>query len=134
MLFAFFNFFFFFKQKTAYEIGWCDWSSDVCSSDLHRDVVARERIRGPIAVVLATPRAEEDRGDERHDSARHVDDGRSGEVDVAVAQPEVLAEHREPTAAPGPVSVDRINDCADEHAEHGERGKLTQIGQRAGRD
>src|ERR1051326_5169780 len=28
-------FFFFFKQKTAYEIKECDWSSDVCSSDLH---------------------------------------------------------------------------------------------------
>jgi len=27
-------FFFFFKQKTAYEISCCDWSSDVCSSDL----------------------------------------------------------------------------------------------------
>ena len=27
-------FFFFFKQKTAYEIYQCDWSSDVCSSDL----------------------------------------------------------------------------------------------------
>ena len=27
--------FFFFKQKTAYEIGTGDWSSDVCSSDLH---------------------------------------------------------------------------------------------------
>src|SRR5216110_244139 len=26
--------FFFFKQKTAYEIGSRDWSSDVCSSDL----------------------------------------------------------------------------------------------------
>ena len=26
--------FFFFKQKTAYEIRNCDWSSDVCSSDL----------------------------------------------------------------------------------------------------
>ena len=25
--------FFFFKQKTAYEIGTGDWSSDVCSSD-----------------------------------------------------------------------------------------------------
>ena len=25
---------FFFKQKTAYEIYRCDWSSDVCSSDL----------------------------------------------------------------------------------------------------
>ena len=28
--------FFFFKQKTAYEILTCDWSSDVCSSDLKR--------------------------------------------------------------------------------------------------
>ena len=28
-------FFFFFKQKTAYEIKECDWSSDVCSSDLY---------------------------------------------------------------------------------------------------
>ena len=28
-------FFFFFKQKTAYEIYQCDWSSDVCSSDLN---------------------------------------------------------------------------------------------------
>src|SRR5881392_4184558 len=27
-------FFFFFKQKTAYEITHSDWSSDVCSSDL----------------------------------------------------------------------------------------------------
>jgi len=27
-------FFFFFKQKTAYEIQEGDWSSDVCSSDL----------------------------------------------------------------------------------------------------
>ena len=29
---------FFFKQKTAYEIYQCDWSSDVCSSDLLRDI------------------------------------------------------------------------------------------------
>src|SRR5216117_2378984 len=29
-------FFFFFKQKTAYEIRKGDWSSDVCSSDLQR--------------------------------------------------------------------------------------------------
>ena len=28
------SFIFFFKQKTAYEIYQCDWSSDVCSSDL----------------------------------------------------------------------------------------------------
>src|SRR3546814_11369001 len=31
-------FFFFFKQKTAYEMRISDWSSDVCSSDLGRRV------------------------------------------------------------------------------------------------
>src|SRR3546814_5307310 len=29
--------FFFFKQKTAYEMRISDWSSDVCSSDLERE-------------------------------------------------------------------------------------------------
>src|SRR3546814_4444699 len=29
-------FFFFFKQKTAYEMRISDWSSDVCSSDFYR--------------------------------------------------------------------------------------------------
>ena len=36
--------FFFFKQKTAYEIYQCDWSSDVCSSDLRLIVFAEEGI------------------------------------------------------------------------------------------
>ena len=31
--------FFFFKQKTAYEIKECDWSSDVCSSDLSQETL-----------------------------------------------------------------------------------------------
>src|SRR3546814_9118528 len=34
--FLVFGFFFFFKQKTAYEMRISDWSSDVCSSDLVR--------------------------------------------------------------------------------------------------
>ena len=33
--------FFFFKQKTAYEIKECDWSSDVCSSDLEKALDSR---------------------------------------------------------------------------------------------
>src|SRR3546814_12447602 len=33
--------FFFFKQKTAYEMRISDWSSDVCSSDLARNALAR---------------------------------------------------------------------------------------------
>src|SRR3546814_21109062 len=34
MLYRWFYLFFFFKQKTAYEMRISDWSSDVCSSDL----------------------------------------------------------------------------------------------------
>src|SRR3546814_7784682 len=46
--------FFFFKQKTAYEMRISDWSSDVCSSDLRRRQHAgvrhsgRQRIRGSL--------------------------------------------------------------------------------------
>src|SRR3546814_8006212 len=38
--------FFFVKQKTAYEMRISDWSSDVCSADLHgaRDVAARRGV------------------------------------------------------------------------------------------
>src|SRR5213595_2698641 len=55
--------FFFFKQKTAYEITEGDWSSDVCSSDLlscdsakrYRDLVAKESrlIRAPFRNAAA---------------------------------------------------------------------------------
>src|SRR3546814_3723562 len=38
-------FFFFFKQKTAYEMRISDWSSDVCSSDLEPDVEHRPEDR-----------------------------------------------------------------------------------------
>src|SRR3546814_2597071 len=34
MSYYFWSFFFFFKQKTAYEMRISDWSSDVCSSNL----------------------------------------------------------------------------------------------------
>src|SRR3546814_2700987 len=34
--------FFFFKQKTAYEMRISDWSSDVCSSDLAQSDVLKE--------------------------------------------------------------------------------------------
>src|SRR3546814_10048420 len=33
--------FFFFKQKTAYEMRISDWSSDVCSSDLRQDFLGK---------------------------------------------------------------------------------------------
>src|SRR3546814_9865832 len=53
-------FFFFFKQKTAYELRISDWSSDVCSSDLRARVRQSEqgnRSAAPSAVRPARPQA-----------------------------------------------------------------------------
>src|SRR3546814_4231835 len=37
--------FFFFKQKTAYEMRISDWSSDVCSSDLFKENMKRQPVQ-----------------------------------------------------------------------------------------
>src|SRR5881396_2115691 len=52
-------FFFFFKQKTAYEMVRSDWSSDVCSSDLVSAAPVPERGGAPERATLeaATPAA-----------------------------------------------------------------------------
>src|SRR3546814_7417971 len=49
--------FFFFKQKTAYEMRISDWSSDVCSSDLRRCSILRERASGRRKAVAGKDRA-----------------------------------------------------------------------------
>src|SRR3546814_8925265 len=67
-----FLFFFFCKQKTAYEMRISDWSSDVCSSDLRRPSVhamrteldATDRRLMAIDDHLATP---------NHELAREID-------------------------------------------------------------
>src|SRR3546814_7498940 len=45
--------FFCFKRKTAYELRISDWSSDVCSSDLH--FASLEAVRGYSEETLAKP-------------------------------------------------------------------------------
>src|SRR5213080_5424894 len=60
--------FFFFKQKTAYEIPLCDWSSDVCSSDLDHVVQVSQNRLERLALVrrpLGEPAADLARGDTR---------------------------------------------------------------------
>src|SRR3546814_4414730 len=53
---SFRGFFFFFKQKTAYEMRISDWSSDVCSSDLlgaeATDIARRRRDRLQLGIFL----------------------------------------------------------------------------------
>src|SRR3546814_19645781 len=52
--------FFFFKQKTAYELRISDWSSDVCSSDLRIRRSPQRRARDPggeaAGIAAGTPR------------------------------------------------------------------------------
>src|SRR3546814_6773917 len=43
--------FFFFKQKTAYEMRISDWSSDVCSSDL----LAERKSKSPLFLQIGFP-------------------------------------------------------------------------------
>src|SRR3546814_12524386 len=47
--------FFFFKQKTAYEMRISDWSSDVCSSDLPSAAISSAA--DPAAATIAPPTA-----------------------------------------------------------------------------
>src|SRR3546814_10135157 len=44
--------FFFFKQKTAYEMRISDWSSDVCSSDLPFGIIQHLRRPQPVEVLV----------------------------------------------------------------------------------
>src|SRR3546814_9116823 len=44
------SFFFFFKQKTAYEMRISDWSSDVCSSDLLSKLAGQYAEKARVAV------------------------------------------------------------------------------------
>src|SRR6058998_3515154 len=72
--------FFFFKQKTAYEMVMSDWSSDVCSSDLGprrasgRQRILRERRRHFVGLapwaVLAERSPEQARGESERSEAR----------------------------------------------------------------
>src|SRR3546814_2898468 len=50
--------FFFFKQKTAYEMRISDWSSDVCSSDLKTSGKHRHDARGQLRLKRAYEPAE----------------------------------------------------------------------------
>src|SRR3546814_9696521 len=60
---CFFSVFFFFKQKTAYEMRISDWSSDVCSSDLmqfgskgRRCLISKGRVRPRLVVIFGPGR------------------------------------------------------------------------------
>src|SRR3546814_8290213 len=75
--------FFFFKQKTAYEMRISDWSSDVFSSDLGRDVDPFERIVNAVEMRreeiarAGTELIDEEGAARTQDAVRRGGDGRA---------------------------------------------------------
>src|SRR3546814_6879649 len=64
--------FFFFKQKTAYEMRISDWSSDVCSSDLDLEEQHPAELADALRVAV-------DSGVLAHDVLDGLDRGREGQ-------------------------------------------------------
>src|SRR3546814_8172828 len=94
-------FFFFFKQKTAYEMRISDWSSDVCSSDLLEEVRRADQRRRrrhapchpePPTQPVSEPGVEIDMDQDRHREQR--DDQRLRD-DLFALKPEQQHERRE---------------------------------------
>src|SRR3546814_3124019 len=92
------DFFFVFKQKTAYEMRISDWSSDVCSSDLDR---ARRERRVEHAAVELVLRRVLHRGDPVPVGLRDRGDRGLAAEDLVVVErvPHglVVEQHPEPT-------------------------------------
>src|SRR3546814_15552909 len=66
--------FFFFKQKTAYEMRISDWSSDVCSSDLDWNIDKEGIVPAQIFGQPATDQRPHDRTQNHcHAEQRHAD-------------------------------------------------------------
>src|SRR3546814_14786222 len=70
--------FFFFKQKTAYEMRISDWSSDVCSSDLHADQGGGPVEEGARGDPLHDDGEEEPAAHPADDHHRHQQDAHGG--------------------------------------------------------
>src|SRR3546814_16789592 len=81
----YFMFFFFFKQKTAYEMRISDWSSDVCSSDLFKGKTIGVQISTTHENFLREYMAN-DVTIKSYDTQENLDlDLQSGRVDAALA-------------------------------------------------
>src|SRR3546814_6068640 len=91
-----------FKRKEACEVRICDWSSDVCSSELQDHAVGERlcRVEKREALIDAAER-------QRHEIDDEADDD----------EPEMHRDHRRPRPAPPGDPRHHVIDCA----EQGER-------------
>src|SRR3546814_6264756 len=100
-------FFFFFKQKTAYEMRISDWSSDVCSSDL-------ESLAWSRSLVEANLRGVDSHGVQR--LPRYLDLLRTGQIKARPAMRLIYEQGAlallDADRAPGPIGMRRAMEVA----------------------
>src|SRR3546814_10627273 len=99
--------FFFFKQKTAYEMRISDWSSDVCSSDL---------LDATVEQALRKAGLWDEVKDRLHDSGTALSGGQQQRLCIARAiavDPEVILMD-EPCSALDPIATARIEELIHE--------------------
>src|SRR3546814_13933362 len=125
VIYAYFSYFFFFKQKTAYEMRISDWSSDVCSSDL---VLAQFQHR---AHVIGNTELAEHRGLLRQIAeaqTRAQMHGQGGDVaaikdNFAAIGTHQTDDHVETGGFAGPIGAEQADDLAGIQAEAEEIGR-----------
>src|SRR3546814_14944759 len=88
--------FFFFKQKTAYEVRISVWSSDVCSSDLPGPCRVWEAKHANRAEVPIAPRGLDSAGKRRVGQHRVKVHGRPGDGDGMAARGDSCMQIRQP--------------------------------------
>ena len=75
----------FFKQKTAYEIGGSDWSSDVCSSDLGKDGI-NVNVICPLAWTAQLEKFEQDYPEAFKQNVKMPPMGHYGNVETEIGR------------------------------------------------
>src|SRR3546814_17328989 len=118
--------FFFFKQKTAYEMRISDWSSDVCSSDLLNaelvlfEQVAKAQDAHAIRNALSARETSEVTVQRRLEQCLFHGQVRQAEplLQKMNAQHGLVRKGRTPRARYRRCSCDQRDDCAQRHPRH----------------
>src|SRR3546814_6604380 len=108
--------FFFFKQKTAYEMRISDWSSDVCSSDLLPRLLGRQLHHRPDHLRRRRPH-----GPELHGAGEAVGGGDA--LSAATPMPQITVSFNEALAAV--VAALKAAGASPEHAAASARALVT---------
>src|SRR5438309_11621983 len=87
-----------------------------------------------VSVVFADTRTDDHANGERCNSSDRVNDARSGEIAVALAEAGVGSQLRKPAATPGPVAIERISERAHNEGRNRECEELPAFRAGSGHD